>query len=309
MHLTGIDRIVYGVDAMAECVRFFTDWGLKPVTTAGDRAVFETLDGGEVVLRPLGAEGLPPAMETGATLRRVVWGVASDDDLAELRERISSLESFADEREGFGCDDPHGLRLSFRVSRRRPVKVAETPANTAGRIERVDQRGAVYERAEPVSIGHVVLFSPDAEAAHRFYVETLGFVLSDCYPGAGYFLRCAPAGGHHDLFLLQTPDRRLGLNHVAFTVRDIHEVFGGGLHVSRRGWKTQIGPGRHPISSAYFWYVHNPAGGLAEYFADEDYCTAEWKARAWERSGPNFAEWAITGGIDGETRRQAGGPG
>ena len=116
-------------------------------------------------------------------------------------------------------------------------------------------------------------------------------------------------GGHHDLFLLQTPVRRRGLNHVAFTVRDIHEVFGGGLHVSRCGWKTQIGPGRHPISSAYFWYVHNPAGGLAEYFADEDYCTADWKARAWERSGPNFAEWAIAGGIDGETRRQTGGPG
>ena len=42
------------------------------------------------------------------------------------------------------------------------------------------------------------------------------------------------------------------LNHVAYTVRDIHEVLGGGLHISRQGWKTQLGPGRHPISSAYF---------------------------------------------------------
>ena len=117
--------------------------------------------------------------------------------------------------------------------------------------------------------------------------------------------RRAPEGGHHNLFLMQTPDRRRGLNHVAFTVRDLHEVFGGGLHVGRCGWRTQIGPGRHPISSAYFWYVHNPAGGLAEYYADEDYCTADWKAQAWERAPERFAEWAIDGGIDGTTRRQA----
>ena len=57
-----------------------------------------------------------------------------------------------------------------------------------------------------------------------FYTERLGFLVSDYYPDAGYFLRCRPEGGHHDLFLLQTPDKKCGLNHVAFRVRDIHEV-------------------------------------------------------------------------------------
>ena len=94
------------------------------------------------------------------------------------------------------------------------------------------------------------------------------------------------------------------LNHVAYTVRDIHEVFGGGLNIDRCGWKTIIGPGRHPVSSAYFWYVENPAGGLAEYFTDEDYCTDKWEPRNFERSNENFAEWAIADGINGNTRRQ-----
>ena len=44
--------------------------------------------------------------------------------------------------------------------------------------------------------------------------------------------------------LLNRPSPKRGLNHVAFTVRDIHEVFGGGLHFSRCGWETQLGPGR-----------------------------------------------------------------
>src|SRR6202044_2700414 len=99
-------------------------------------------------------------------------------------------------------------------------------------------------------------------------------------------------------------DGRRGLNHVAFTVRDIHEVFGGGLHISRCGWTTQLGPGRHPVSSAYFWYFQNPAGGLIEYYADEDVLTPEWQPRDFEPGPTVFAEWAVDGGLDGNTRRQ-----
>ena len=95
-----------------------------------------------------------------------------------------------------------------------------------------------------------------------------------------------------------------GVNHIAFTVRDIHEVFGGGLHMGRCGWKTQLGPGRHPISSAYFWYFVNPCGGLIEYNADEDKLTGNWQARDFEPGPTVFAEWAIDGGLDGNTRHQ-----
>jgi catechol-2,3-dioxygenase len=150
----------------------------------------------------------------------------------------------------------------------------------------------------------VVFFVKDVKACERFYVENFGFAASDRYPGRGAFLRCAPEGGHHDLFLLQLPSGKRGLNHVAFTVRDIHEVFGGGLHFSRCGWETQLGPGRHPISSAYFWYFKNPAGGLIEYYADEDQLTADWQPREFEPGPTVFAEWAVDGGLDGDTRRQ-----
>jgi hypothetical protein len=81
-------------------------------------------------------------------------------------------------------------------------------------------------------------------------------------------------------------------------------VFGGGMHISRCGWDTQLGPGRHPVSSAYFWYFQNPAGALIEYYADEDQLTPEWQPRDFEPGPTVFAEWAIDGGIDGNTRRQ-----
>lgn len=77
------------------------------------------------------------------------------------------------------------------------------------------------------------------------------------------------------------------------------------MQISRCGWKTELGPGRHPVSSAFFWYFENPAGALAEYYTDEDYLTSQWEPREFEPGPTVFAEWAIAGGIDGVTRRQA----
>lgn len=283
--INGIDAITYGVEDIELCRRFFTDWGLKERSPGR----FETLNGCEVNLLPKDDPSLPPAMESGSTLRNVVWGMDGSSSLPD-------------------CTDPNGLALSFRPSRKRKIETGGSPANGWGLHARVDRPAPVYPRAEPVEVGHLVLFTDRLAEMERFYVEELGFHLSDRYPGRGVFLRCTLEGGHHDVFILQTPVSKPGINHVAFAVRDLYEVFGGGLHISRKGWTTEIGPGRHPISSAFFWYVKCPAGGLAEYYADEDYVTAAWKPRELTPSAENFAEWAITGGIDGNTRRQASGP-
>ena len=49
--------------------------------------------------------------------------------------------------------------------------------------------------------------------------------------------------------------------------------------MNRSEWSTFIGPGRHPISSAYFWYVNSPLGGAFEYYTNDDYLTEEWQPR------------------------------
>jgi len=306
MKLTGIDALVFGVTDMETCRSFFADWGLAQIETQNSHTSFATLDGSEIALFASDAADLPPPMEPGPTLRRAVWGVEDAASLEALAERLSGLESYGEDGGLPSVTEPNGLRLSFRISQRRHAEVTGARMNTVDHPDaRRDVRGPVYDHAQPVKIGHYVLFAPDVMAAVDFYTGQLDFVVSDYYPDAGYFLRCRPEGGHHDLFLLQTPDAKCGLNHVAFTVRDIHEVFGGGLHIARQGWKTQVGPGRHPISSAYFWYVDCPAGGLAEYYADEDWCTGNWQAKAWERTPEHYAEWAIAGGLDPKTRRQA----
>jgi catechol-2,3-dioxygenase len=206
------------------------------------------------------------------------------------------------------CQDPNGLGIAFRVTQKHKVDVKGAPSNTWDQSPRVDAASVIYERGEPIEVGHVVCFTNDLAKVSAFY-ESIGFKMSDRYPGRGHFLRTSERGGHHDLFLLQTPQANRGLNHVAFTVRDIHEVFGGGMHIARCGWDTQLGPGRHPISSAYFWYFKSPAGGAVEYYADEDVLTEKWQPRDFTPSPELFAEWAITGGLDGKSRRQKDIPG
>ena len=304
MALTGIDAVTFGVTDMAEAKRFLDDWGVAPASATADRLVYQTRDGAEVIVRPRDAADLPPPIEDGNTVREVIWGAADEAQLQQTLATLSSVDNVRTGADGLPrVTDPNGLSLAFRVSRRKPVSVTPTPSNAPGSHQRVNQRSPIHDRARPINIGHIVLFAADFAAMRAFYTEKLGFVISDEYPGHGVFTRCQTVGAHHNLFMLNRPGRP-GVNHVAFTVSDIHEVIGGGIAMSKRGWKTEIGPGRHPISSAYFWYFENPLAAPLEYYADEDYCTEDWRPGAFERKPELFAEWAIVGGIDGTTRRQ-----
>jgi catechol 2,3-dioxygenase-like lactoylglutathione lyase family enzyme len=304
MNLLGIDEVTFGATDLSRCRQFFSDWGLKLVDEQAQRLVFESLNGCRVVVAASDTPGLPAGIEPDPTLREVVWAVESDDVLQHFRSRLQGSPGFVDSGDRIGCVDPGGLAVRVQVTRKRAVALECARVNTWNDRGRVNQASPIYDRATPIEVGHVVFFVADLAAVTSFYIERFGFVLSDSYPGRGSFLRCAPRAGHHDLFLLQLPQGRVGLNHVAFTVRDVHEVFGGGMHMSRCGWETELGPGRHPISSAIFWYFVSPAGGLVEYYSDEDELTGDWQPREFTPGPTMFAEWAIKGGIDGTTRRQ-----
>lgn len=304
MRILGIEEITFGAADLAKCRQFFLDWGLQLVKEEAQTLVFECLNGCRVVVAHSDRPDLPKGVEPDPTLREVVWGVGTRPELEELRQGLQLLPNFVDTGERVGCSDPNGLAVRIQVTQKRRLELTCAQTNTWGTHHRINQPSPAYERATPIEVGHVVFFVKDLAATTAFYEKHLGFVMSDRYPNRGHFMRCAPEGGHHNLFLLQLPEPRAGLNHVAFTVRDLHEVFGGGLHMSRCGWETELGPGKHPISSAIFWYFNNPAGALVEYYTDEDELTGEWQPREFTPGPTVFAEWAIKGGIDGHTRRQ-----
>lgn len=306
MSISGIEKLEFGVEDLPTCEKFIKDFGLQPeVHQQGDLyREFTTLTGAKVVLYPQNSGALPPAFEAGSTLRRITWAVESPTALATLQKKLAPMPGFHQVGEEFECQDPNGMTVRFAVSAQQPVSLPVSPINQWGDVRRIDQASPVYTQAQPVNIGHVVFFVEDLPATERFYCDVLGFQVSDRYIDRAVFLRTQVRGVHHNLFLLKLPNRPRGLNHVAFTVRDIHEVIGGGIAMNKQQWSTFLGPGRHPISSAYFWYVNSPTGGAFEYYTNDDYLTENWQPRELEHSLVSFTEWAVEGGIDHDTRRQ-----
>ena len=304
--ITGIEVLKFGVEDRQEANTFLADFGLKSVNSDIEGAdLYQTQNGSKVYLFDIVDTRLPEAIEAGSTLREVTWGVENEQDFEKLKTNLANEPCFESSALHVKCCDPNGVTIVFKKSIIHELPVAKTEGiNQFGNVQRINAASPVYEKAEPVDIGHVVFFTPDLPKTQAFYIEKVGFHLSDAYRQRGAFLRCRGEGFHHDLFLLSIPNKPAGLNHVAFVVRDIHEVIGGGLSMNRQDWSTFIGPGRHPISSAYFWYVNSPLGGAFEYYTNDDYLTEEWQPREEEHSLELFTEWAIEGGLDHKTRRQ-----
>ena len=296
MAITGLDSVVYGVDDLDVARRFWTDFGLEPVADGRDGLSFATREGATVELRRADDPTLPPGLSPGNTVREIVWGVETDKDLKAIAAALGCDREVRTDGTGtLHSSDALGYGIGFRRSRVEHVKIEPTAYNAPGSPGRVDARGRIYDRARPHRMSHVVLLAPELETQFAFYSERLDFRVTDRYPGRGYFLRCAASHEHHNLFLLHGGDN-IGFHHLAFELRDIHEVFGGGLHMTDCGWKTHLGPGRHPLSSCYFWYFKNPCGGAAEYDSDSDYVTDDWVPKEWESTPESFAEWAYAEG-------------
>jgi catechol 2,3-dioxygenase-like lactoylglutathione lyase family enzyme len=294
--IVGPEILAYGVEDMDAAKRFWTDFGLAPVEETPGRAIFETLEKTAIVVEPADAPTLPPAVEPGSTLRELTWGVASESDLAEIAAALAGWPSLEVANDAVRAKDPNGYPIAFRVTRRVAVERALPAYNHARDGGRVNRRSSYHKQAHPEMISHVAWLAPNYDAAIAFYRDRLEFRVSDQYPNDSIFLRANGANQHHNLFLIRGPGR-VGFHHVAFELASIHEVIGGGLAMREKGWETLIGPGRHAVSSAYFWYFKTPCGGYAEYDWDSDFLTDEWQPRDWPKSHATFAEWLLPSGM------------
>lgn len=297
MAFAGIESVVYGATDINLARRLFSDWGLDRLRSGRSGTVFETGIGSRVVVRPEDAPGLPPRISGGSNFRELIWGVSSRKHLDAIARELARDRKVSADRDGsIHSIDDCGINIGFRVWTHKAEQRRGTAFNSPGNRARVDAVAAVYKRAQPYRVGHVAFFVPDVRAGEKFYTGRLGFWLSDRYAGgAAVFLRHAAHSDHHNLFFLKSRSGGTNIHHVAFEVRDVHEVFGGGLHFTRCGWATAVGPGRHPISSAYFWYFRNPLGGMIEYFCDPDFLTPRWKPTNYRLN--RFSEWHLADGI------------
>jgi len=283
--IVGIESVTYGVVDVATSTRFFEDFGLQLVEHGGSGATFVTPEQTTILIRGEGDDSLPAALEPGSTVREILWAVESDTALDVIAAKLESDRPVVRaSSDTIHTIDPAGYGIGFQVTLRTPVRLEPIGINTIGDAIRRNERAKIYHRAKPQHIGHIVLYCPNYEEQLSFYVDRLGFMVSDTLRDTGAFLRCS--SDHHNLFLLR--HNRTGLNHVSFGVENIDEIMGGFDRLVKEGWKPSWGPGRHFIGSNLFYYFRNPAGGHVEYYADMD-CIANpelWQAEEFDPNTP-----------------------
>jgi catechol-2,3-dioxygenase len=295
MAIMGVAKAVYGVDDIDNCTRFFTDYGLGLIDKTTEKSIFELADGSQVILRKKTDPALPQTWFDGNGIKETIWGVDTQDSLERLVEGLKTDREVRRDNDGtahFVADD--GMPQGLMVYRPRPIVSAADEINTPAKAARVNRNRTWRKRAQPKSIAHVVFQVADPMKSFQFFKDRLGFRLSDTQRRLGVYSRADGSHEHHNIFFfnadfLPPQVRKLGFNHTAFACDDIDEMMVGANYLERQGWATRrpggfVGLGRHRISSALFFYIPCPAGGHAEYVADQDYLDDSWMPRDWEEN-------------------------
>jgi catechol 2,3-dioxygenase-like lactoylglutathione lyase family enzyme len=296
MNIVGLDSLIYGVDDVEAAVRFHRDWGLEVLESGDAGAVFALADGTSVVIRRADDAALPPPRIIWAhlgpsTVREVVWGVDGPATLDAVAGELAADREVRSDADGtVHATDHLGAAIAFRTSRRSAETLDLPATNTVGSNPRRNRPadGALRQPARPRRFGHVVYWAPgDVAAAATFYIDRLGFRITDRVGEGGIFLRSAGTTDHHNV-LLQREGDYLGFQHVAYEFRDFDEVMQLGAAMEAQGWRTNVGPLRHNIGSSLSWYIWNPAGGLAEAYCDMDSADDDWQVRTFDPRDPSF---------------------
>ena len=293
MTVMRVERVVYGVTNLGECVRFFDDFGLERLDGPGPGARFQTLTGQVVEVRPADDPGLPPALEDGSTLREVVWGVDTAGALAELAAAVSADREIACAGGEVHTVDETGFGVGLAVSEPLPSAAEHPGANRTGAVSRWNQPLQPPGRVRPLRLCHVALNIPKAgrgEAA-AFYTDRLGFRPTDRVKEMGVFMRAPGDFDQHTMLLCHRPDRA-GVNHTAYEVAGVDEVIAGANDMIDRGWREARRLGRHTVGSNIFRFIHAPCGGRVEFAADMDRVDDSYGPNDYEETPPHHL-WTL----------------
>jgi len=273
MPLHRLISITVGLPDVAGASAFYRDFGLTE-TTPGR---FATLHGGEQ---------LELVSAPRRRLVRIVLGVDDPDDLGRIAARLAKQDVAAKPEAGLLRLIEPATKLAVELRATPRLVQAAEPAlaqNGPGRRVRVDERSSAVgarEAVRPRKLGHVVIGSPDAALTRRFFVDGIGFQVSDEAAAIqAAFMRCST--DHHNLLVQPAPIAFL--HHTAWEVGDVDEIGHGAArlltgHPERHVW----GLGRHGIGSNFFWYLRDPAGNFVEYYSDLDVIEDDqaWRAKA-----------------------------
>ena len=183
-----------------------------------------------------------------------------------------------------GFDDPFGNRLELVCNQ-----------------ETITRPVAFTRPAGITEFGHLCLDAPDVHEAFRFWSTHFNARVSDWIKDAACLIRIDPV--HHKLAVFRADGP--GLCHMNFQVETIDDVFRNWHFLVDNGIEIEMGPGRHPQSTAVFLYFLGPEGFTYEYSygvrrIEDD---VAWRPRTFDPDEPGSIDMWL-----GPTRRVSSQP-
>jgi 2,3-dihydroxy-p-cumate/2,3-dihydroxybenzoate 3,4-dioxygenase len=241
----------------------------RPPETTGPRVAQLRADGRHHCLALV--EGPSGVLASGFTVadEDALAGAESELERAGLTVRRGSAAAARQRRVRafIGFDDPFGNRIEL-VSQQETITRPVAFARPAGITE----------------FGHLCLDAPDVREAYRFYSGRFNARVSDWIGDAACLMRIDPV--HHKLAVFRGDGP--GLCHMNFQVATIDDVFRNWHFLTSHGVEIEMGPGRHPQSTAVFLYFLGPEGFTYEYSygvrrIEDD---AAWRPRTFDPDEP-----------------------
>jgi catechol 2,3-dioxygenase-like lactoylglutathione lyase family enzyme len=166
------------------------------------------------------------------------------------------------------------------------------PFEISSDVERGAVRPVARGAAVPIHISHIVLHSPKLREATDFFIEVLGFRVSDWIGDFMSFLRCNE--WHHRIAILPGPPC---LNHVAYDMPNVDEMMRGVAKLRRLNTECRWGPGRHTAGNNTFSYFVTPGGFAVEYTAElERVDESTWSPTVHVPKAEVMDQWGTGGG-------------
>jgi YD repeat-containing protein len=168
------------------------------------------------------------------------------------------------------------------------IEIADVDGSTVLLYRNGSKATAPSERKGigPRKLGHVAMRTGNPQRCERFYIDQLGFKLSDWLGDFFVFLRCGR--DHHTMNFITA--KKTGMFHAAWELDAAGHLTRAcdvlGLHKIKLAW----GVGRHGPGHNLYAYHYDPDGNIVETFAELDQISNEeqgyFDPRPYHRDNP-----------------------
>jgi catechol 2,3-dioxygenase len=214
----------------------------------------------------------------------ISFKVEQDEDLADLESRVERY-GFPVRRVSRGESVGQGESIRFDTPSGQQMELVREVERVGGLLPKVNPPPFPPQGLAgiaPPRIDHVLVTAEEVGEATRFYMEVLGFRLTEqLLDGNGHQIGVWMERSHspHDLAVVTGANG--GLHHFAFWLDDWNEVRAAADILAYHGVPIDVGPTRHGATRGYTVYFFDPLGNRNEvftggYWVDPDHEVVTW---------------------------------